>query len=65
MFWQHWSTKANNSVQVSIGRYENHQSFINMSYNNQSLEQIQVPMDKIAQAPNLYFYHKIWGLMLN
>jgi hypothetical protein len=29
--------------------------------------QVQVLKDKIAQlnCPNLYFYHKIWTLMLN
>jgi hypothetical protein len=36
-----------------------------MLRNDQSLEQVQVPMNKIAPTRNLYFYHKIWTSMLS
>jgi hypothetical protein len=31
----------------------------NRFFNTPYMEQVQVPMDKIAQAPRLYFYHNI------
>jgi hypothetical protein len=38
-----------------------------MLHNNQTLEQIQTTMDKIAQAPYMYLYfdEKCWILTLN
>jgi hypothetical protein len=41
--------RVTSSERQALLRCENHQSW----------KQVQFPIDKIAQAPNLYFYHKI------